>query len=226
MIWFKFNNKQSDTEGLILREIPTRFYPVKRFERIQIPGSDGYFYAEEESYDTFILSIEFSMKNRDLINSIFSWLNGEGYLYFSDFPDRYYKARIVNAPTFQRMLANYGKCQVQFECMPFSNRLVDSIVITHNESFEIQTLAPIRPILKLTGTGNFTITINNKAVVLTAVTNPTIDCNLGILLENGLPVNTKISNNPRELKLINGTNVISIIGTYTSLEIEYEERWV
>jgi len=227
MIWFKFNDKRSDTEGLILKEIPTRFYPEKRIERIQIPNRDGYLYEEEEAYDTFILTVEFTIKNRKNINSVFSWLNGEGKLYFSDFDDRYYNARVVNAPTFQRMLSTFGKCQIQFECMPFSNKEVDSITLTDDEDeLSITTLAPIRPILKLTGTGAFTITINNKSIVLTGVDDPIINCELGILSEEGTIANAKINGDPRELKLVNGNNIVSVIGTYTSLEIEYCERWL
>lgn len=227
MIWFKFNDKQSDTEGLILKEIPTRFYPEKRIERIQIPNRDGYLYQEEEAYDTFILSVEFTIKNRANINSVFSWLNGEGKLYFSDFSDRYYNARVVNAPTFQRMLSTFGKCQIQFECMPFSNKAVDSVVLTENtDDLTITTLAPIQPTLKLIGTGNYTITINNVAIVLTGVENPAIDCKLGMLIEDGSPANSKMNGDARNIKLVNGNNFVSIIGTYTSLEIEYEERWL
>lgn len=225
MIWFKFNNNRSDEKGIVLKEIPMRYYPEKRINRIQIPNRDGYLYEEEEAYDTVILPLELTIKNRDEINSVFSWLNGEGELSFSDYPDRFYKARIINTPTFQKLLSTFGTCQIQFECMPFSNKPNEQTITTDSE-LTIETLVPTRPILELTGTGNFDIIINNKTIHLLNVTNPVIDCNLGILIENDMPVNTKINGDARELKLNNGTNTVEIIGTYTSLKIKYNERWL
>lgn len=225
MIWFKFNNNRSDEKGIVLKEIPMKFYPEKRINRIQILNRDGYLYEEEEAYDTIILPLELTINNRDEINSVFSWLNGEGKLYFSDYPDRFYNARIINTPTFQKLLSTFGTCQIQFECMPFSNNPKE-IILTENDEIIVDTLAPTRPILELIGTGDFTISINNKNIILTDVENPVIDCQLGILLEDNIPANTKINNDPRELKLNNGLNSIEIIGTYTSFKIKYNERWL
>lgn len=225
MIWFKFNNNRSDEKGIVLKEIPMRYYPEKRINRIQIPNRDGYLYEEEDAYDTVILPLELTIKNRDEINSVFSWLNDEGELSFSDYPDRFYKARIINTPTFQKMLSTFGVCQIQFECMPFSNK-PNEITITEDDEITVNTLVSTRPILELVGEGNFTITINNKNIVLTDVENPVIDCQLGILLEDSVPANNKINGDPRELKLNNGSNSIEVIGIYTSLKIKYNERWL
>ena len=96
--------------GISILKFPPRIKPTRRGEMITVPGRDGFLFESEDAYSSKTLEIEctFIPQNNKtqeevdaLIMDILVWLDGNGKLVFSDYPNYYYEATIINSTFFK-----------------------------------------------------------------------------------------------------------------------------
>ncbi len=194
---------------------------------IEIPGRPEPLMEVKKTFSTISYSVEMELAVGIDVRSIFSWLSGKGKLIFSDEPDKYYNAISCAPVSTNRINSCYRSITVKFTCLPFAYA-VDNDAIELTEPEEIITVGGgyyCRPVYKLYGTGNITLTVNNDtAHEFTAYDVDeyvTVDAALMIVHKDGMHV----ENSGRLPFLAVGDNLIKISGA-TKLEIVKNERWL
>lgn len=168
---FIWKGIHSSEKGFKIISLPNISTPEKREEKIIIPGRSGYLTSTDNSYEGEVKSVEFDYFGNNF-DGIKQWLVGSGEVIFSNEPDRYYKARIMNKLDLTRVLERFHSGIVQFDCQPFGYDLQDeTITITKNNStiynpgtYESQ------PYIKIFARGDVSLNINNEAIKFTNVT--------------------------------------------------------
>ena len=161
------------------------------------------------------------------------WLDGNGDLVFSDYPDYYYEAKIINAIPIERLFKRYRRFLIAFEVQPFAKKLVQSIVTKNTlaeETISVDTYyeTPIK--INLEATGSVDININDTTMHFDNLEVPiVIDGELMNVSDgNGVNKNNLMTGNFPKLKP--GNNMISILcespSTFTKMTIEYRSLWL
>lgn len=166
--YFIFNNINSRDYGIIVNKLPTIIKPSKNIEKIEVIGRNGFLTKDYNTYKSSVKSVECTIKNIDKLDSICSWLDGSGDLIFSNEEDKVYKATIINQIPFSKIIKQWHKFLIQFECQPLKKSRIDiDYMTTLSYSVDRNSIA-INPLSTLNYTGgntfqsNIPIEINKK----------------------------------------------------------------
>lgn len=197
-IWFRFNGLTCMEAGAWLRSAPAFVHPAWRGESLTAVGRDGDIFASEEAEDTIDVKMKIAthMSNRERVTA---WLRGSGLLSFSWQLDRACMARVEKSFTWKFVTPGRDpvvETEVAFVCQPwqYMQPEPDAIEITHNgtELYNPGTLAA-KPIIKINGTGSFTVAIGAQSVYFQNITDGIVvnselgdayDLNETVLLNN------------------------------------------
>ena len=161
MNYFIYKNTSSDEfSSLIVNKLPDIVRPSKNYDKITIEGRDGAIYRDLGYKDTERI-MEISVKNYTQIDRILSWLTGEGYAIFSNEPDKKYYIRLYDAINVERFM-RFGKADVKMICAPYKYLINEEYTTSYtveNKGTEIS-----EPYMKITGSGETILHIDNKAV--------------------------------------------------------------
>lgn len=115
LIW---KNQDSRTlKGLLISELPPITKPRMRVLETEIDGVDGSI-IEELGYETYDKEILIGLSKDFDINEIIKYFSGYGEVIFSNEPDKYYKAKIIEQIDFERLL-RFKTATVIFRVQPF-----------------------------------------------------------------------------------------------------------
>lgn len=217
--YFIFKNVSSKDMGILVNELPLVIKVNRDMNKIPIPGRDGFLTEDFGTYSGTIKSCECTLLDIDLVDQVLAWLDGSGEVIFSNQPDRIYQGSIINQIPFSRIIEQWYKFIVIFDCQPFP-------LMENNQDVTLTVAGNIynsgayksKPVIKIYGTGAINLTINSKVINLTNVSEyVTIDSNLmdsykDTLLRNG----DMVGEFP---EFIVGENTISWTGTVTSVVI-------
>ena len=237
-LWFSFNGKKSTDMGVSLLEIPVRKRPELKGKEIDVPGRSGKLWRPEDAYD----DIEFNILMRTAPGADFiairSWLTGTGDLIISDMQDRFYRSARLNAETeYSRYLPKCGMWEFDLRVVappflyhvPASGESGDDIPLDGNpDTVTNPGTYKSAPKIKITGTGDVTLTIGTQIVLITGMEGGVIiDSELGDcfnLTESAL-LNDKVSLLDDDFPtLAPGANIISWTGTGVT-GITITPRW-
>lgn len=228
MAYFIWKGINSKDKGVVVKKLPPHTKPTERIEKITIPGRGGFLIQSENCYGVEPIIIECGLKKDANLYDVANWLRGTDKLILSDDETKFYDASIISSIPFEQIFKYWRNFIIQFDIQPFV-KSVDKSTITITElEKEITVLGTYEtlPIITVNGSGDFTITINNKTFNLTNVnTQIKIDSEMMNCTEtNGtVNANNKMSGDFPIFK--SGINNIDIIGTFTSIVIEYYDRW-
>lgn len=235
MLSFIFNGKDSYLDyGLYISKRPVIPSPKKRVEYIDILGKHSRLIYDEGTFEDITITLECSIKSREnligKIDEIKAWLLsvGEANLIFSFMPDKCYKAQVVNAIDFKQVYRYTSKFPIIFNCRPFKY-LVQNNILTINESSTFITnpgTIESEPIITVYGTGDISLTINEKLVELIDVPSKII---LNTIIYDAYDDNKNSLNEKMKGEfpnLIPGVNEISYIGEVEKIEILPNWRWL
>lgn len=173
--WFDFCGDRCEDHNIQLTALPTRELPVRRGEKITVPGRAGYLFVPEgdDAYED--VGIVCNVITLDGYNfaDVNVWLNQSGYLVFSDEPDRAYKARVLDQPSRQSILTRFDgqMFSLVFSCQPWRYHYpeVPMQTITNNTTIRNPGTAKSAPLIKLTGSGDMTLAICSQLLTFTDV---------------------------------------------------------
>lgn len=224
--YFIFNDIDSRDNKIIVNRLPGLVKATEQTEKITIPGRNGFLTSTTGAFEGIIKPCECYTKEDADINFISSWLRGKGKVIFSNEPDFYYEAVIINQLTFEKVIRQYRAFLIQFECQPFKQRLNEGI-ITLTSAGTILNLGTIEsaPIIKVYGSGNITLTVNGVSINLFNVSNyVTID---SVLMDAYKDTVLKNNDMAGDFPLLTpGINNISWTGTVSKVEVTLNTRWL
>ena len=234
--YFIFKDKNSKEMGISILKLSPRIKPEQRGEIIQIPGRDGFLFESDNAYNHKTIEIECTLldtSNSQNVMELPIWLDGSGKLIFSDYPDYYYEARIINSIPIERLLKRYKRFLIVFEVQPFSKKIETTRIeksTLNEETINVLTYYDTSYKMILNATGNIEIHINDTIIHFNDLDRKVIiDGELmNVTDEVGNNLNNKMLGDFPKLKP--GQNTISILceddSTFTDLVIEYKGLWI
>ncbi len=133
--WFKWNDVDAKTYGVqILTLPPIETTPIERTNEVTIPGRSGTLTITEgdDIYDKISLSCSCIIEDTSKIASFCGWMKGAGKAKFSNRSDGYYKARVANQISFDKVLRGYDLRSFSIQ---LSAEIVQQKSPRHRESF-------------------------------------------------------------------------------------------
>ena len=222
LLW---NNIDFKEKGIIVETTPKISKGKKKINIYEVEGRNGFLSVDTGAYDSFPLSIECHAKETANFDEIKLFLDGYGTLSVDG--KREYTAIIQNSIPFEKVLM-FKKFIVQFLVNPISESIQSfSYVVTEqNDILNISDATEnIFPILEITGSGNISITINNKTFNLKNISGKYIlNCKLKTITQNDLNASDKMQYDFPSLKP--GENFISYIGNVTEFKITYRKAYL
>ena len=101
LIW---NGKDSrEIKGLVICELPPISKPQMRVEETVVNGVDGSI-IEELGYSSYDKALTIGLKQNADIDEISQYFTGTGEVVFSNEPNKYYKATIINQIDYARLV--------------------------------------------------------------------------------------------------------------------------
>ena len=227
--WFKFNGVDSRQMGIRVTAMPPTVRPARRVDSITIAGRNGSLHTDEGAYDSYSRSMECAVINRERIDEIAAWLIGKGEMIFSTEPDKVYHVMISNKIDISAMMRTFQKFRVTMDTQPFKYS-----VNAYGDTLELTTATRVRnsgsvyaePIITVYGSGDITLTINEKDFPLYSVDGSiTIDSEMMEVFKGNTNQNSKYGavEFPR---LEVGENNISWTGNVEKVEIHPKWRWL
>lgn len=164
IIWKDKDSREIN--GLLISELPPITKPNMRVNETVVDGVDGSI-IEELGYESYDRTIIIALKVGADIDEIISYFTGSGDIYFSNEPDKYYKARIIKNIDYERLL-RYRVAKVTFRVQPFKYRNEDyclwsgsdekKMIVTNNGNYTS------KPFLYIIGSGTVALSVNGDAV--------------------------------------------------------------
>lgn len=220
--------ESTEIKGLMICELPPITKPKMRVQETTIDGVDGSI-IEELGYESYDKTITIALTKNYDIDEVIEYFTGEGNVTFSNEPERYYKARIIEQIDFERLL-RYKTATVKFRVQPFKYELDErKVTLTESGKKVINNgLQKSKPIMTITGTGIIELSINNLLVFRytfpdgeneVVIDSEKQDAYLGNVLKN--------RNMTGEFPILkSGSNTISWSGNITSIVVEPKSRWI
>ena len=223
--WITFNDFNTLHFALI-EDLPIVNRAEDDIEFIEVDGRHGFLTYDKKTKKPIDYSISLIVKDyrkRDVIKSNFK---GSGKLILSNEPERYYKAVVTNTITFERQVRDVYEVVITFKLQPFAYDLFSkNITLTSSDIIYNYTNATAQPIIKVYGSGDGVLMINDNDIQIKEMTEPII---LNFELEEAYNTSHE-SKNTLVLgefeEFVEGNNVISWNGGITKIEITPNWRW-
>lgn len=115
IIWKNIDSRNID--GLLISELPPITKPKMRIQETKIDGVDGSI-IEELGYETYDKTIRIGLTRNFDIDEIIKYFSGDGDIVFSNEPNKFYKARIINQINYEKLLS-FKEATIKFRVQPF-----------------------------------------------------------------------------------------------------------
>ncbi|ELC8455927.1 phage tail family protein [Clostridium perfringens] len=228
MFYFIFNNKKNTDLGIKVVKRPNIPIPERNIELKSLKGRDGSLTRDYKTYNDIKISVSlnFISGENDFINKgaeIADWIYNinDNKLTFSDNDKFYYKVKKIEFNDIERSLKVIGKFIVTFICDPYKYYLENNeIELTNSIKINSPMLVESsKPLITVLGTGDITLLINNRKVLLEKVENKiTIDSQLMECYQDKENLNYKMHG---EFPILNnGENTIEITGSIEKITIK------
>lgn len=187
---FIINGQDSSTYGLFFQERPDIRLARRKIEAQAIYGHDGVVLFDDPSYEEVEYEWSWLMAHtpgRSLESNrlqIHEWFNNQLYAkiipYFD--PTKIWEVRLIDEVSFfnWHFMGEHQVVKLKVSVKPYKKLVAnDPISFTTSRSIENKTKYSALPIIKLTGSGDVTLTVNSKNFVIKNITDHIfIDCEL------------------------------------------------
>ena len=220
--------ESTEIKGLLISELPPITKPKMRVKETEIDGVDGSI-IEELGYESYDKSVQIGLAGKFDIDEVIKYFSGAGNVVFSNEPDKYYKARVIDQIDYERLL-RFKTAVVKFRVQPFKYELDEpSITLTESGRNVINNgLENSKPKMTITGSGTIEVNVNDLKVFTynfpdgeteVVIDSEKQDAYLGLILKN----RNMIGDFPI---LAPGLNKITWNGQVTSIVVEANSRWL
>jgi phage-related protein len=224
--YFVWKGINSLNKNIGVEKLPDIERPEANIKKIEIEGRSGYLTEDSsDTYKSIIKTCECYLKNGS-VEEISAWLTGLSEVVFSNEPDRKYKATIINKIPFTKIVPAVKKFIVIFDCQPFKYQVSQGIIALTEPGVIInQGTVESRPILKIYGTGDISVTVNGNTFSVIGLTDyVTVDSDLMDCYRDTELWNNKMTGDFPVFFV--GQNSISWTGNITKIEITPNWCWL
>ena len=229
--YFTFKGRRSLDFGLVISK-KTVYDSAKRDVSVtSVPGRDGDLIIDNGRYTNVKIRYDLQVVNKmtpwsipELAQILKDWLLPEpGYCELWDTYDpRYYRmAAYVDSVSIEQQLNDLGSLSLTFNCKPFRYSTEGQITITLTAENEIYNgeAYPSKPYIKITGSGNITLTVNGTDYELSSVSS-SIELDSEMMNAYRGTTNLNGSFSGTDFPIFKpGVNSISWTGTVSKVEI-------
>lgn len=227
MFNISYNGVNPTSLGCWLATIPIITPSTNQRTRQTIVGMDGELLGDDEAYSDAQIDFTIHAKSDTLqakLRDIRKWLSGTGILIISDHPDSYYEVKEVNYTTFLKKNEKYGRIAVSMKVYPYEFLSSGDNDITSYSTVN-NTAMSSKPLYKITGNGNGTLTVNGSSMTFTVNGTLYIDTRRKIAYDgSGNGKDGVINGFYEDLYLKSGTNTISCSGGTLTIKPKWGYR--
>lgn len=185
IVW---GGKSSQDLGVVIEKAPKISRPARKFTTYSIPGRSGDIVEPQDAWENYTQTYSIWAGGKEYgsahisMSSISSWLlSPKGYQRLEDNfePDIFREAYFVGPIEAEDILAQVGKCDIQFNCKPQRYLKIGEKTKTCTSGDVIfnPTQFEAKPLIKVYGSGSGTLTLNGSVLTITGMTDYLyIDC--------------------------------------------------
>jgi phage-related protein len=224
---FEFNGIDATTYGTVTKE-PIRKRPEQDTRITKVEGADTSI-REATGFRPYVIETQMVLFDTTDLDDIYTWLNGEGDLILDDHPERVivaYCDASLEPERFSRGVSN-RVIDIQFLILsPYWYEDNETpIVLTVAGNVTNEGNFDSRPVLKITGSGTVTVTVDGRSFTYIFDTPFVIvDSLQQDAYHDGVLKNRRMTGDFPILEP--GINAISWTGTVTSIELTKVSRWL
>lgn len=181
--------KSSQDLGIVVEKPPIIKRPARKFTKYTIPGRNGDIIEQQDAWDNYTQTYTIWAGGSDYgsapitYSAISSWLlSSKGYQRLEDSfePDIFREAYFTGPVDADNILTKVGRCELSFVCKPQRFLKIGEKTTTYtstNSQLYNPTQFEAKPLIKVTGSGNGTVTLNGVTMTITGMTDYIyIDC--------------------------------------------------
>ena len=175
--YFIWKNADCRSKGVIMRGPAPIIRAEERVKHVEIPGRSGDLTETEGEniFNSYIQTVEISVRGGFRVREIYKWLRGSGYVTFSGEPDRRQQARVIGAITLNRVSRNidHWAGEVQFYCQPLKEKLQEETVTVTSSGTSVRNIGDVtsKPRITMTASGaNAQITAGGNNLLCMSLT--------------------------------------------------------
>lgn len=226
-----FNNNVSLSLNLFLGNYPSIPIANEEYEQISVEGRSGNLIINKGTYPDKKIPFTFTILSPQIeidFEKVYEWLTEieDNRLIFGR-NDRCYKVKKVIFGDIQKEFRTIGEFDVTFLCEPFTQDLDSEVheITTSEFTLYYAGNAPGDTLIKIYGTGNIQLTINDETMQINNVVDYVeIDSNL--LQVRNQDGTSKDNDTLGDFILLEkGENMISYIGEVTKIVVEYTVKY-
>ena len=234
-MYFIYNDKSSEDFNIKIKTINNLNSPQRSIDKFVIPGRNGELTIDNGNFENFMLTIECylncpSEDKNVAAKEVKKWLQSDfSYkkLIISDDSEFYYEAYCDTKLDFEYVSENFESFLISFSCKPLRKKASDDIITITEPTIINNPYLPSSPLIKVVGTGDITININNQKLILKGLEDEIeVDCELMNAYKkvdnNIVLLNNKMYSDFPVLEA--GENNITFEGNISKIEIT--SRWV
>jgi len=227
MNYFVLNESINSRADLGLRITQPPIIPITKriVDSIKVDGREGSL-TILRGWEDVVFDMKAALIGSDLhtkFREILPIILAAKTVYFSNDDVVYYNIKHVQTGALERRLSKLYEFSLTFTCAPFRySRNVSAVILT--QSGTVVNIGGIFSLPKITvfGTGNRTLTINNKPITLNILSGSlTLDSELKTCYYGNVAQNNQMSGDFPVFEV--GNNTVTIGGGITKIEIE--PRW-
>lgn len=212
-----FKNQSPANFNAWLGTIPVITPSSTNQTRQNVPALDGDLLVDDASQSDAYCDFTIHAKRDDLVakmRDLRKWLQGTGRLVISNATDAYYEVKRVSFTQFLFQTEKYGRLSVQMELYPYEFLNSGDLEISSYSTI-VNPADVCKPLYKITGNGEGTLTINNYAVSFNVAGTLYIDTRRHITSDgSGNDADARINGDYKKMYLQPGNNSISCtVGT-------------
>lgn len=231
--WFEWNGTRCTDYGVHVTELPPLTMPSERATFTTVPGRSGSLVTLEGDcvYDDIILTATCVLSDPERIPDFCAWLMGSGNVTFANRQEGYYRARVVNQISFEKILRGnpHREFSVNFRCQPFwyMDDVAPFIFTTSGRFITNPGTVFSEPIITVNGTGDISLIVGMTICNLYDVSESiTLDSTL-MEAYNGSSIIGMNSHMSGDFPILQpGQNAVSWTGNVTNVRIQPNWRYL
>jgi len=225
-----FNNNTSINLNLFLEEYPSIPISNEEYEEVSVEGRNGNLFINKNTYPNKEIPFTFTILSEEIdidFDEVYEWLAEieDNRMIFGR-EDRCYKVKKILFGNLKKEFRSIGEFDITFICEPFSQNLdlTTHEIIVNNFSFYYGGNAPSEPLIKVFGSGNIQLTINEETMIISDVTDY-VEVDSELMQVRNLDLTSKEDIIGDYALFTKGQNTISFSGTVTRIIAEYTTNY-
>lgn len=237
--YFIWNDQDSRDWSIALKGPAPIVRGKERVQTVTIPGRAGSYTIAEDDEASILDSYQVPLVARIPTSAIqqgaLKWLSGSGYITFSTQPDRRQQARLINQVLLNKVSYHleWYEGTLAWEVQPYKELLHEPTETLLSAGSTVVNLGDVkeRPLITVTGSGDFAITVNGAVFAVSGITAEMGGCIIDsdaceVLTLDGTQLITNLS--AGEFPLFRrGSNAVSWTGSgITNVTALRRQRWI